>query len=566
MEPKLSGAPEGTVYPLPLSNSASFTDMVAMSDGVRLATDIYLPAGRGSEQYPVLLTRTPYGRGSSLSHASLPIIAKFLTARGYAIVVQDVRGKGHSEGERYPNVNEARDGYDTIEWIARQSWSNGAVGMFGPSYLGFTQWAAASAQPPALKCIAPRSMAVNVDYPLRDQGVPWMEDGRWFIDSWAFPEFVRDDAWDWGFPLLDSVPDYLAAGREILRDHVCGQTDRAYHLGRIFPNGNPTDNIKIPALHVGAWWDGYARGQVEDWRRARQAPAGDHQYLYMRAADHFVDFDPTVLPGAPPGTDDSGYWMNDDELVKQLPIIMEAELAFFDYYLRGVGDPPQRVRYQVANDRWRTADSWPPREASPLRLYLTKADQAGSSVDGGGLSAEPQPKRSRGAWIHDPANPVPSLLEWEWAPLAAPPDETEAHRRLDVMTFTGSALPEPLRLVGPATVKVLIGTSGPSTHVVATLSEVDAEGRARLIAHGASHVTRRADGDAVAIDLGMLGYQMAAGSRIRVAISSSSFPRYVVHPGTDANLWLARRLEKASQWLEVGGPHGSALFLSELKA
>src|SRR6478672_8540732 len=133
--------------------------MAPMRDGVELATDVYLPDGQGP--WPSVLVRLPYDKNGR--YCWMPFIATHVIARGYAFVPQDVRGRVRSEGEPLAFVNEVEDGYDTIDWLAQQPWSNGAVGMWGDSYYGFTQWAAVAARHPALKAIVPRVTIADID-------------------------------------------------------------------------------------------------------------------------------------------------------------------------------------------------------------------------------------------------------------------------------------------------------------------------------------------------------------------------------------------------------------------
>ncbi len=148
-----SGAPEITrIGPGPHSALATEV-MVPMRDGVRLATDVYLPQGDATPG-PTILTRLPYDKNGE--YTFMPQIASYFLGRGYRVVVQDVRGKFRSEGETLLFVNEADDGYDTLDWISRQQWSDGVVGMWGDSYYGYTQWAAVSSGHPALRAFVPR--------------------------------------------------------------------------------------------------------------------------------------------------------------------------------------------------------------------------------------------------------------------------------------------------------------------------------------------------------------------------------------------------------------------------
>lgn len=152
----MSPGPDATA-PSPVPDTAT-QYMVAMRDGVRLATDVYLPAA--GSPVPAVLVRLPYDKNSR--YVFMAQVARRLTARGYALVVQDVRGKYRSEGEPLGPVSEVRDGYDTIDWVSRQVWCTGRVGTFGDSYYGFTQWAALSAQHPALRAMVPRVTSTDI--------------------------------------------------------------------------------------------------------------------------------------------------------------------------------------------------------------------------------------------------------------------------------------------------------------------------------------------------------------------------------------------------------------------
>ena len=152
-----AGAASGQDWKSQLSKPASTVHQdvdvkVAMRDGVKLSTDLYLPEGPAGTRYPAILLRTPYDNNAEANVKD----GLYFAMRGYAVVVQDTRGRYDSEGEWFPARNEARDGYDTIEWIARQAWSDGKVGMVGSSYLGIVQLLAATETPPHLTCIFPR--------------------------------------------------------------------------------------------------------------------------------------------------------------------------------------------------------------------------------------------------------------------------------------------------------------------------------------------------------------------------------------------------------------------------
>jgi predicted acyl esterase len=529
---------------------------VKTRDGVSLSTDLYLPTA--TTPAPTVLIRTPYDKGARAGFK--PRLAMYLADCGYAVVVQDVRGRGRSSGTPSPYVHEAPDGYDAIEWIVRQPWSNGAVGMVGGSYAALAQWAAASSGHAALRAIAPDGIAVNCDYPLRFQGVPWLEHYRWFVDAWTFQTLIKTDAWGWTErPLMASIPDWAARGRELLESWITGATDLAYHLGRVFPDGVPTRTLRIPALHATGWWDTFARFGFTDWEQVRtSAPAAEHQYLRLRAADHHY---PYLADGRAP----ADHWSTDDAaLERMLPDLMREPLDFMESYLRGDGptSPCPRVKYELANGPSGVADRWPPAGTRTRTLHLTAAEQALSSLDGGGLVDTPETTRQRARWEHDPARPVPSMTASEWDVLLVPQDQSDNHLRPDVLTFTSDAQDGPLDLCGPALAALAVGGSASSTHVMTELSDVAPSGRAQLIAYGASYVRLEEGPSNVGVDLGMTGYRLRPGHRLRLAVSSSMFPRFPVHPGTSHDPLYATAYRVSEQFLHLGGDGGSRLHVT----
>jgi putative CocE/NonD family hydrolase len=501
--------------------------MVPMRDGVRLATDVYLPH-RPAGRLPVVLVRLPYDKSGEFSF--MPQVAPRFTERGYAFVVQDVRGKVRSEGETFAFVHEVADGFDTLEWIARAPWSNGAVGMFGDSYYGFTQWAAAASGHPALRAMVPRMTTSEI-------GTDWMYlDGvfnlgtmlEWAAETWVEPALLHHDL-DWAARPIDAVvPATLAGQRSASLDHWRRRgPDDPFWTSGIFPGGLPVPG-RIPTLHVGGWYDVFSRGQLRDYARASASSGAADQFLVMDASDHFDD----VLTAA---------GRTDDYAASQatLAVFLDSSylppaLAFFDRYLRG-GDslaaPP--VRWALGEHGLRESSTWPPAGAAPLVLFPTAAEAALGSPDGGGLASSPDGVAGQVSWTHDPADPVPSLVPDPWRPLLALPDESSGHGRDDVATFTGDALRLPLDLAGPAVVEVELEANHGTAHLVATLCDVAPDGAARRILEGAALVVGAEPGVGVRVDLGDTGYRLAGGHRLRLALAGSSYPRWVVHPGTD---------------------------------
>ena len=264
--------------------------MVSMRDGVRLATDIYLPGG-ASEGLPTILVRMPYDKCGE--YCFMPRIEEAFTDVGYAFVVQDVRGRTRSEGETFPFVHEVADGYDTLDWIAAQPWSNGDVGMIGDSYYGFTSWCAAAGGHPALKAIAPRVTAANLGMATEPQGddtetfalrawLPWLL--YVWIDHGAY-----EAEFDWSVrPLRDAFAIATGGRRSTGYEALLRRPlSDPWWMRSIYGSQDPHEVVDIPVLHWAGWWDNCQYGQFRSYRRMCSRPEVRHrQYLIADAVDH----------------------------------------------------------------------------------------------------------------------------------------------------------------------------------------------------------------------------------------------------------------------------------------
>ncbi len=544
-----------TPEPLPMADADRRAEEVRIRtrDGVRLATDVYLPDGAGP--FPTVLVRLPYGKSERFSF--MPQIATIVLEHGYAFVVQDVRGKFRSEGEAIAFVHEAADGGDTLDWIAAQRWSDGAVGMFGDSYYGFTQWAAASTGHPSLRAIVPRFTTSRV-------GDDWMYHQGVFclhtMGEWATTAWVGADLYDFrpsftARPLAELVAAEHAGRRSPSFDRWIRTPpdDRFWGTG-IFANADPAAHLRIPALHWGGWWDVFQRGQVADFLTATAAGA-PAQHLVMDSADHFDD------PLVPDGEPVFDIEEDDEALARYLPASMKPVLAFFDRHLRGLEpEPLAAVRWHVANDGWREATTWPPPGARVRRLHLVDGDRGLTGVEGGGLAERPDTAPTEARWTHDPASPVPDLILDGWRPLLGLPDEREVEARNDVLTFTAEPENRPLDLAGPTRMTATVGATSAHAHLAAKLVDVFPNGRARRILQGISRVP--AGGGRVEVDLGHTGYRLQPGHRLRLELAASDFPRYLLDPGNGEDPWTATRTSSDGRSVRVGGADGAALDLT----
>ncbi len=551
-------AEPGVARPVPFGEIDEHAEqvMVPMRDGVRLASDVYLPPDPSG--LATVLVRLPYDKSGSF--AFMPIVAQRFVERGYAAVIQDVRGKVRSEGETMAFVNEVADGWDTLEWIASQPWSNAAVGTFGDSYYGFTQWAAAVSGHPALRAMVPRNTTAKVgeDWMYR-QGVFCLSTmGGWAAQTWVERELFEAEI-DWAVrPLADLVPANINGLRSASLDRwIREQPGSPFWRQGIFGRERPLDDVQIPTLHVGGWYDVFQRGQIDDFHdRSRRSPL---QYLRVDAADHFDD--ELVQDGEPI----ADFYESEEVLLSFLPHYLDPAFAFLDRHLREMDGPPiPTVSWMLANEGWREAETWPPPGTVKAAWFLADAEHANDGPDGGALAGDADRVAGAVRWTHDPANLVPWSMD-PWRPLLGLVDEREVEVRDDVTTFTSDPVVEPLDLAGPAIAYLAIGAASPSTQVVAKLVDVYPTGRARLILDGAALVRDPDPSSTVEVDLGHTGYRLPAGHRLRLEVASSAFPRYLPHPGTDEDPWYATDPVASEQRLRLGGAAPSRLELTILR-
>lgn len=513
---------------------------VKVRDGVRLASDVYLPRGV-SRGWPVILMRTPYDKAGT--GYLYPEIAEWLTDHGYAVVLQDTRGKVRSEGDAMPFRHEESDAYDTIDWIAQQRWCSGSVGMLGESYDGYVEWAATASAHPALRAIVPQVTTPDFAAEFALDGVfrlAWVAGwlGHTYVD-----EALYDIEPDWNVrPLCDIVPSALGGRRLPMLDEWASGMVANAPVAQV--------GLQVPALHIGGWWDLFRRGQVRTWRLAHARHPLKH-FLRMDVRDHNWSH----LERATAAPDPSSIAAHpSSEYLDELLTPVE---PFLDRFVRGSAKaPPPTVRWRSGWGEWSTATSWPPPTTRPLTLYSTSSrDSAGR------LHLAPSPDRRSEAvrWQHDPHDPVPSLAD-AYGTLTNPPNDRLLDRRADIVRFIGSSTTAPLHLAGPIEFTVEAASTARSLHVMVKLLDVDSGGESTRIAEGAAcaHEPWPA---IVRVDLGDAAYVVHVGHALRLDISSSAFPEYELHPGTDRPAWRAEEFRINEQTITVGGPQGARLVV-----
>ncbi|MEU6408031.1 CocE/NonD family hydrolase [Microbispora sp. NPDC046933] len=549
----------GTIRTVP---QEARTHMVPMRDGVRLATDVYLPPSPESAISAILI-RLPYGKTSEYCFADK--IAARLTARGYACVVQDVRGKFDSEGETFGLLSEAADGHDTLDWIVTRPWSDGRVGMFGDSYYGFTQWAAASTSHPALRAIVPRVTTHAFDrMPERREPTvidpPWLTFGTYLQQCWVdrgLNEQVADYTTRPLTEAFDAVFQDLGARSPWFDQFVHGPLRTP-----VFPFGHPLRARPIPVLHTVGWYDNLAIASMRSYVEFLADPNwGPLQYLFADSIDHenyHLDYVP-IRPEHDHAT------MDPKALDILLDRYVEPAIDFFDVFVRESADASRfpRVQWHQGHVGYRTAETWPPSHAREAQLYLDGLERAAGG-EGGALTWIAPTVHQRATWTYDPSDLVPSSSVNSWSQLLEWPDESPAGERPDVLRFDLPATEGDIDLAGPVNLWVAVDSTAERADVFAKLLDVAPDGRATLIVRGQGTLTSPSPDAEVRIEMGHVGLRLRSGHKLRLHIASSDFPEYVPSTGDGANPWTAAERRASTQTLHAcpatpgpSQPHGA---------
>lgn len=517
---------------------------VPMRDGVTLATNVWLPDGPGP--FPALLVRTPYGKDDAglYGNPKLPDVFALVEA-GYAVVAQDVRGTSRSPGTFVPHTHEGPDGLDTLTWLAGQPWSDGAVGMWGGSYMGFTQWQVATRDVPALRAIAPvMSSADPYAAPWRSPGGALSQDA---VLTWGTLSALRNLRRGPGDPadaeaLLSGLADPRSlheplppARRDpLIRSlpwltEVLGHPERDAFWREISAIDH-CDRITVPALHIGGWYDVFIGETVRAYTMMRRhggsAEARDGQRLLIGPWSHADGTDLGTYPDRSFGLAGS---------IKTAGVT-EAHLRFFDRWVRGRTDVPDdghRVRIFVMGlDEWRDEPDWPLPDTRYTDYFLDGADV---------LTQKAPSNEVTDTFRYDPRDPVPSLGGTVLAAVPGsypgPADQAAVETRQDVLTFSTPVLDRPVEVTGHVTLVLHISSSTPDTDFTGKLVDVHPDGRAILLCEGIRRVRYReslteptllAPGTLgeLTLDLGVTANVFRPGHRIRLEVSSSNFPRY----------------------------------------
>ena len=555
-----------------MSTTVDLDQVVPMRDGTRLRANVYRPAGDG--RHPVLLTRLPYGKDLPLGTQLLdPVQA---TRRGYAVVVQDTRGRFQSEGEFEPFRSEDVDGYDTVEWAAAQPWSDGKVGMYGASYFGQTQWAAAKLRPPSLKAIAPHitwsepldgtfgrggalefgtaaswtlQMALNVV--MRKHATDRAEMERAIrgivqdYDRMAEATYRQLPLRDFAPLVRNEAPNALNVNLDSLADASVAEHLRVRH-----------DQVEVPSLNGGGWYDIFLQGTIDNFNamRRRGVPAK----LLIGPWTHSTSTNPV-------GELNFGFGAQSVFIDLRMDF-MSLQLRWFDHWLKDVdtgvlAEPPVKI-FVMGLNRWRDEQEFPLARAVEEDIFLHQ----GGRLD----RTAPEGDESPDHFDYDPADPVPTLggallLPPEFP--AGPRDQRPVEERPDVLVYTGGEFGRDVEVTGPVKVTLFACSTAPSTDFVARLCDVHPDGRSINLTDGIVRV-RATPGEPAEhiVDLWATSNLFRAGHRLRLQVTSSCFPRWDRNLNTGEASGVGSEPQVAGQTILHDRAHPSRVTISIVPA
>lgn len=549
-------------------------------DGVTLYSDIYRPRADG--KFPVILMRTPYDKG--VSWAVTPSYQ--IAAHGYVVVVQDVRGRYTSEGEWYPFRHESDDGYDAVEWVAALPSSDGRVGMMGGSYVGATQMLAAIAHPPHLAGICPVVTASNYHDGWTYQGGALEQ---WFDQNWT-TQLATNTMWRliakdtnalvgaatlpltqypaFNYASLPAGADATAQLAPYYLDWLAHPNYDAYW--KQWSIEEHFSDIRIPALHIGGWYDIFLSGTLRNYMGIKAHGGSDAarngQRLLVQIGGH-AGFGRRI------GDVEFG-----DEAIK-FPST-EVLIDWYDFLFKGIqnefaSDKPVRVFVMGANTYHQESD-WPPPEAQPTRYFLHSGGSANSLRGDGGLSVTPPRKETPDKFTYDPANAVPTVggslccdaPHYE----PGPRDQRVIENRNDVLVYSTRPLADDMEVTGPVRLELWAKSSAVDTDFTGKLADVSPDGFAMNLCDGILRLRYRDSQEKpqlmnpdqvykISVDLWATSNVFRKGHIMRLEVSSSNFPRFDRNLNTGADQATSRQFVSATNTILHDAEHPSALLV-----
>ena len=557
---------------------------VPMRDGVRLSTDLYFPEG-AEGKLPIIMLRTPYGKDQRWYNAypyrgMLPLLVQ----QGYIVVVQDTRGRFESEGRYRAMYSDRRDGYDTVEWLIDQPWSDGKIGTFGCSYGGHVQLVLAAAKHPNHVAMIPKASTAaynNIGRPfgsINGGAIELTETAGWFMASGS-TVFHGPPAWmdrqEW---FQSAQSRYFSTGPRSTRSGLSSQemmkiyetlpvidalrnagmpyTDYEHYLintpesdyfDELEDMVRPDDTFNTPALYIDSWYDYGPRNTMKMFNQMRaNAPsqkARDNQFAILAPTKHCAWVSAT-----------ENTVIGERDLGDARKEFVDIYLKWFEYWLKGIDngitDMPRVQYYLMGANEWRGADTWPVEGTVYQEWYLDSGGPANSRFGDGTLSRSMPSGESSDEFVYDPATPVPSRggqaccsgLE----AAAGSYDQSAIEMRNDVLVYSSPPLDEGIEVTGFLEVVLYVSSDAKDTDFTAKLVDVYPDGRAFNLQEGVLRMRYREDlrrqvwmeeGEVyeIHLDLEATSNYFGEGHRVRLEVSSSNFPRWDRNMNTGGN-------------------------------
>jgi len=512
---------------------------VPMRDGINLSADIWLPpSSQGKGPWPALLLRTIYDN----QEARYIGWAREFTNRGYAVIMQDCRGRGDSDGDWIPYVCELYDGYDTHQWIGEQDWCDGNLGTFGLSYPGFTQTLPATLRSKYLKAVAPIASQQDNYGHHRVNGVIHHNVAFAFLNmlgrSMQYESLKHFDQDTFFFELpidtaMEKVSNTHPYYKGVMEHEQYDEWWSSYSLRDKYPE------MAIPSLFITGWFDSLSNENFKlfnGWtKKAKTEDARSKTKLIIGPWSH------QIAPWGRVPMGKNGEYADRTFGKQALSDVIEMHMHWYDQRLKGIDtgvdeEAPIKL-FVMGKNTWRDEYEWPLERTEWTKFYLSSA---GNAVDdGGGLHPEIKTNdQTSDSFIYDPGDPVPSLgSQYQTYDFCGPHDRSHIQRRPDVLTFTTGVLTEDMEITGPISATIWASSDAKDTDFTATLTDLEPDGKAIALCEGIVRARFRNGTEnpqmmvpgeiyKFEIDMWNTSNSFIKGHRIRIEISSSNFPRY----------------------------------------
>ncbi len=538
-----------------------------MEDGIRLATDIYRPVSAG--KYPVIIARTPYGKSGDIHPYKK--FAELFASRGYVVIIQDVRGKYDSEGEFFPYANEALDGHHTVTWAGEASWSNGKVAVVGLSYLGSCAWLAARYKSPYLRAIVPMFTSHDTYSIWLHQGIPYLKGPVWWLSTFSAKTENKTITHENLESILKLLPvnemDLLTVNhripffREYLTHHSRDQFWDHLSLNKYI------DEIDVPALIIGGWYDPFLSGTFDDYQRM----------IHSKPNSKNSQSELLIGPwGHNPAQKFTGISFGEKASAS---IVLEATLNWCDRWLKESKSTPNNNKicyFIMGKNEWKDSEEWPSKNVSYEKYYLAKRD-IGVYRKNGLLSKIPYPQLHATLYLYNPLDPVlfrgSYLLHSEgWI---TPIDQNEVMTREDVLIYTSEPMEEDLVIAGDVKLIFYVSSDALDTDFCVKISDFHPNGKIYNLTTGFMRMRFRDSltdpslmepGTIYKVEITFrpLATAFLKNHRIQLQITSSDFPVHDRNLNTGMNNEYTAQIKTAEQTVYAGGECDSHLILPVL--